>query len=67
MVMVSKSLYKGSVELDDVVKMLNSERCCMLSEGFSMLAYGTFRVMLAGVGGGSFLSLSRLRWGFFDV
>lgn len=53
--------------LGDVVNVLNSKTCCMLSEGLNTLAYGSFRVMLAGVGIGSFLSLSRLRWGFCDV
>jgi len=36
---------------------------CMVFERLNALAHGSFRVMLAGVGIGSLLSLSRLRVG----
>jgi hypothetical protein len=53
--------------MDDVTKMSSPRVCCMLFERLDMLSHGKFRLMLASVGVGVFFSLSRLRWGFFDV
>jgi len=49
-----------------MVNVLSSKTCCMLFERLNTLAYGTFRVMLAGVGIGLFLPFPDCVGGFLD-
>jgi len=50
-----------------VVSVLGSETYRLTSKELDTLTNGIFRVMLAGVGIGCVLSLSRLRWEVFNV